>query len=199
MALQAGGCTRRGSVLVPRPTYAEQLRHPLWQKKRLLVLEAADWKCRACSAADKTLHVHHKHYVKGRQVWEYELAELEALCEDCHEDAHKAKARIDQILAMMPSVMWERLADMLAGYCSEFLAVEMLEGLAQEHYGAGTVARYLGNFDTLTAQKVSDEISIIEPSRFRELVGSEFAREHEALVAAIRAEGDAARTDGGAA
>lgn len=82
-------------------TYAEQLRHPLWQRKRLEVLEGAQWMCQSCFANDQTLHVHHKRYVKGRMAWEYTVSELAALCEPCHQEAHHYSEAIAALLATL--------------------------------------------------------------------------------------------------
>src|SRR5689334_17616419 len=69
-------------------SYSEKLRDPRWQKKRLEVMAAANWSCQACGDAKETLNVHHAFYVRGRDPWEYEIAELVCLCEPCHEDDH---------------------------------------------------------------------------------------------------------------
>lgn len=69
--------------------YFKKLLDPRWQKKRLQVLEAAEWTCEACGDATSTLHVHHKQYFKGREPWEYEAAQLGVLCEECHANAHE--------------------------------------------------------------------------------------------------------------
>jgi 5-methylcytosine-specific restriction endonuclease McrA len=65
-------------------SYIDLLKHPLWQRKRLEVLNSKDWTCEACGSVEKCLHVHHKKYVYGRNPWEYELKDLSVLCEDCH-------------------------------------------------------------------------------------------------------------------
>lgn len=80
-------------------TYAEQLRHPMWQRRRLEMLSAADWKCSACAEASAQLHVHHKQYFKGRMAWDYSNDELQVLCETCHEKSHVVDARIKAVLA----------------------------------------------------------------------------------------------------
>lgn len=64
-------------------TYAEKLRDPRWQKKRLRVMERDEFSCHDCGKKDKTLHVHHCHYVKGGP-WETPSELLLTLCEDCH-------------------------------------------------------------------------------------------------------------------
>lgn len=67
-------------------SYAEQLKRPEWQKVRLEVLKKADWRCQCCCAEDKQLQVHHRIYIKGRMVWEYEFDNFQCLCEDCHKE-----------------------------------------------------------------------------------------------------------------
>lgn len=73
-------------------TYSESLKHPMWQRKRLEILNRDGFKCMACGATDKTLHVHHLMYVKGREPWNYPNSSLVTLCEDCHEYEHNALA-----------------------------------------------------------------------------------------------------------
>ncbi len=64
-------------------TYAEKLRDPRWQKKRLKILNRDGFKCRDCGGDNKTLHVHHCHYAKG-DPWKTPDGCLLSLCEDCH-------------------------------------------------------------------------------------------------------------------
>ncbi len=80
-------------------TYKEQLLHPSWQRKRLEMLEAANWECSECGGKEKTLHVHHKQYIKGRMAWEYEATQLAVLCEDCHSEEHKSSTGIKELLS----------------------------------------------------------------------------------------------------
>lgn len=82
-------------------TYAEQLKHPNWQRKRLERLEKSKFRCDACMDTDSTLHVHHKHYVKDRLAWEYDIEELATLCETCHEREHEARPERSELLARL--------------------------------------------------------------------------------------------------
>jgi hypothetical protein len=82
-----------------KKTYAEQLKHPNWQRRRLEMLQRAEFKCELCDDSESTLHVHHKRYVKGRQVWEYENDELQVLCESCHAEHHEMHGLLEQVLA----------------------------------------------------------------------------------------------------
>ena len=62
--------------------YAEKLRDPRWQKKRLKILERDNWTCRNCGATEKTLIVNHLKY--DGEPWEVDDEFLETLCEDCN-------------------------------------------------------------------------------------------------------------------
>ncbi|HWT40944.1 MAG TPA: hypothetical protein VN081_06825 [Dongiaceae bacterium] len=84
-------------------TYAQQLKHPNWQKKRLEMLDAAGWECGQCGTKDVTLHVHHKQYIKGRMAWEYGSEELAVLCEECHEEEHYITDEMKGLLAVIDS------------------------------------------------------------------------------------------------
>ncbi len=65
-------------------SYAEKLKDPRWQKKRLKVLERDGFECTDCGDDKKTLHVHHLNYAKSGNPWDSKLDDLETLCEDCH-------------------------------------------------------------------------------------------------------------------
>jgi hypothetical protein len=79
-------------------SYAEKLKDPRWQKKRLEVFERDEWSCQQCFDAQSTLHVHHKWYEKGRDPWDYPLESLITLCEDCHELENAERYAVDQKL-----------------------------------------------------------------------------------------------------
>lgn len=80
-------------------TYAEQLRHPNWQRKRLEMLDLAGWECSNCGDKEGMLHVHHKRYVKGRKAWEYGSDELQVLCECCHAQTHMLSSLAETVLS----------------------------------------------------------------------------------------------------
>lgn len=69
-------------------SYAEQLKKPQWQKKRLEILERDKWTCQMCGDTEATLTVHHKSYkmVDGKfvDIWDYDNCDLTTLCELCH-------------------------------------------------------------------------------------------------------------------
>ncbi len=69
-------------------SYAELLKDPRWQKKRLEIMERDEWTCKACGDTKATLTVHHKSYrmVDGKfvDIWDYPGDDLITLCEECH-------------------------------------------------------------------------------------------------------------------
>lgn len=95
--------------------YAELLKHPKWQEKRLRVLEGAGFRCVRCFNAERSLHAHHKVYLKGHKPWEYEDALLECLCERCHDQAHTERAELEYMITTQPTASVPRLTDAIYG------------------------------------------------------------------------------------
>lgn len=74
-------------------TYAEKLRDPRWQKKRLEVMELDEWKCQRCASGGQTLNVHHVIYKKATDPWDYPNHLLVTLCEECHKNAEDERLK----------------------------------------------------------------------------------------------------------
>jgi hypothetical protein len=66
--------------------YADQLKSPLWQKKRLEILERDKFTCQICLDTETQLHIHHQSYDNTYQTkaWEYPNHVYKTLCSDCH-------------------------------------------------------------------------------------------------------------------
>lgn len=65
-------------------TYSEKLKSPLWQKKRLEILNRDNFTCVLCSDTETELHIHHNEYISGKKPWEYENDNFQTLCKHCH-------------------------------------------------------------------------------------------------------------------
>jgi len=65
-------------------TYAEKLKDPRWQKKRLKVFERDNWRCVYCNDENLTLHIHHERY-EGNNPWDTPDEYLKTVCSPCHE------------------------------------------------------------------------------------------------------------------
>ena len=80
---------RRGQKITMKNTqydYAKKLQDPRWQRKRLEVMQKADWKCEICADAKEELNVHHPEYDKAYEPWQYD--NLQCLCKTCHTINH---------------------------------------------------------------------------------------------------------------
>lgn len=95
--------------------YKSQYMHPKWQKRRLEILDGAGYQCQSCEDTEKTLHVHHKRYIKGRDVWDYADADLEVLCADCHKHEHWQRDELNKMVATMCSQEVAELLCIIAG------------------------------------------------------------------------------------
>lgn len=68
-----------------KKSYAEKLKDPRWQKRRLEIMQRDNWTCVACGDKDSTLNVHHKYYDDDAEgPWDYSDYALVTLCEKCH-------------------------------------------------------------------------------------------------------------------
>jgi len=73
--------------------YREYLKHPLWQRLRIEIMERDLFRCKKCgrSIAESPLEVHHHQYISGKKPWEYQPEYLITLCRSCHELFHFLK------------------------------------------------------------------------------------------------------------
>lgn len=74
-------------------TYAEKLRDPRWQEKRLRLFDKANWTCELCSLVrpSKGLQAHHPIYLAGLNPWDYPDEIMMVLCDPCHESRQEVE------------------------------------------------------------------------------------------------------------
>lgn len=88
-------------------TYAEKLRDPRWQKKRLEVMERDGFECKRCRDKSSTLTVHHLCYLKKTEPWDYDKCFMVTLCENCHKHVEQPSVRqASGLLASSPIDPW---------------------------------------------------------------------------------------------
>ena len=85
-----------------RSSYAQKLRDPRWQKKRLEVMQANDFSCEICGDKESTLNIHHKQYLKGHEPWEYEADQLSCICQNCHSNHHESPDFLNFACSFLP-------------------------------------------------------------------------------------------------
>lgn len=81
-------------------TYAEKLRNPRWQKKRLHIFERDGWACRKCCSTTRTLHVHHNYYIPCTDPWDYVDSALFTVCDDCHKCEEDWKQIVNETVVL---------------------------------------------------------------------------------------------------
>lgn len=69
--------------------YGEKLKKSEWQKRRLEILTRDNFTCQKCKDAGTELQVHHRHYINGREPWDYPNDLLVTLCRPCHQDEER--------------------------------------------------------------------------------------------------------------
>jgi hypothetical protein len=95
-------------------TYAEKLKDPRWQKKRLEVLNEAGFTCENCGDGKEELSVHHRYYKKGADPWEYDMDDYVVMCKKCHSRLHDAKKELDRVLGEITEA---ETMNRVIGYC----------------------------------------------------------------------------------
>ena len=75
-------------------TYSQKLKDPRWQKKRLEILQRDDFTCQNCHDRTSQLHVHHKKYNFGNDIWDYNNELLITFCNECHNKVSELKKNI---------------------------------------------------------------------------------------------------------
>ena len=78
--------------------YAEKLRDPRWQKKRLEIFSRDGWKCVLCKDRESTLHVHHLFYFYKKEPWDIVNGFLITVCENCHKAISKIKFTVTTLI-----------------------------------------------------------------------------------------------------
>lgn len=130
-------------------SYYAQLRSPMWQRRRLETMQRDRFTCQLCMGTDITLHVHHKHYVKGRKAWEYGDDELVTVCETCHPLMHDQSDDVKQVMSKLridgPCSVPEAIA-LIAGWSAHGIPRDDMEAFSHHNeycYNIGKLASSL--------------------------------------------------------
>ena len=157
--------------------WKDQYKHPLWQKKRLEALEFHGYQCEDCEDKESQLHVHHRRYIKGRAIWDYEMENFSVLCEGCHEFFHQNKEKLNAVISVIPPSRMQALVGLVAGWAADFVPRDLaIESYCQDFWSSdlGDVARiWGGDFDIETieafkslnpdeAKKIAEQIRVMK-------------------------------------
>lgn len=97
-------------------TYSEKLRDPRWGQFRDLAFSILGSECEQCGLDYKRpnngLQVHHKRYIKDREPWEYDIADVSILCGSCHQDVHNCETIWRDLIRALPPWATVKMAEM---------------------------------------------------------------------------------------
>lgn len=124
--------------------YQKKLTDPRWQKRRLEVLNAADFACSNCGDDKTSLHVHHAIYFKGLDPWEYADEHLVCLCAPCHSEQTEASKKLKVLLAANPYLV-PSIVGLVEGFLAASMDVQYVRPSDPDH-GLGFAAGMLAGF-----------------------------------------------------
>lgn len=107
-------------------TYYEKLKSPMWQKKRLEILNDRGFKCEICQDKESQLHVHHKIYKKGLNPWSYPKHNYAVVCDKCHDESHKVIDLFNEFMGCLDNNGFFYQKNMLA-FMYSFIQMEDLD------------------------------------------------------------------------
>jgi 5-methylcytosine-specific restriction endonuclease McrA len=116
-------------------TYSEQLKHPLWQKKRLEILSRDNFRCTSCDTNEVQLNVHHGYYDKLLKLWEYDNKTLHTFCLPCHAEAHVSLDILKEKLALLDINSIDNLIEILDLIDSQKLPRRFILRQIVQHFG----------------------------------------------------------------
>lgn len=121
-------------------SYADKLKDPRWQKRRLEIMQRDKFHCRRCGDGTTTLNVHHLIYDKGKSPWDYPDDLLVTLCGACHASAEDRTLKILKAHLSLTLIHPKVLQQVLVLIRDYFGAAS---GLAQTNPGGSEQAVYL--------------------------------------------------------
>lgn len=142
-------------------TYAEMLKDPRWQKKRLEIMQRDNFTCQHCGSTDKSLQVHHLIYHKDYKPWEYQSNELITLCSKCHEVESEYNSSVyKDFVELKESFKQKGFSMSLLSSCLNFLGYVCEDSDIEDRYDS--VDKFVGDMiygtqnykDAVTATKL---------------------------------------------
>ena len=97
-------------------SYSEKYSDPRWQRKRLEIMQRANFRCEWCGSDKKQLSIHHGYYERGTDPWDYHNDTLYCLCEICHQFAEEYKRDIHMELAGLHPKFWSAFMNFLLDF-----------------------------------------------------------------------------------
>ena len=78
--------------------YSQKLQDVNWQKKKNEIQIRDQFTCQKCGDKENMVDVHHRHYLKDRDPWDYPNQLLVLLCRKCHQEEEDCKEVVNEML-----------------------------------------------------------------------------------------------------
>jgi hypothetical protein len=140
-----------------RSSYAQKLRDPRWQKKRLEVMQANEFCCEICGDSKSTLNVHHKQYLKGYEPWDYHIEQLACICEHCHSEHHNFPDFLSFACSFLP-IDGKNNRDEVAVLIMGILQKPIPKDAADYEKMIYAIGKFIGEYGITTVYKCTKEI-----------------------------------------
>lgn len=86
-----------------RSRYAEKLLDARWQQRKTAIQIRDEFTCQKCKVKGLVVHVHHRHYIMGRDPWDYPDDLLILLCAKCHKEEEDCADIITEMAKVLHS------------------------------------------------------------------------------------------------
>lgn len=113
-------------------SYSDELKVAKWQRLKAKVCDRDNWTCTVCGNAERELHVHHRYYIKGKNVWDYPASALQTLCDRCHKDEHHYDSRA--VIKSVRHIRFEAGIEKLAGLFLKYTSNEEFKKRVDARY-----------------------------------------------------------------
>lgn len=84
-----------------RSRYAEKLLDNRWQQVKSSIQIRDQFTCQKCGCKDKVVQVHHRHYLTGRDPWDYPDNLLVLLCSSCHKEEEECAEILKEMIPVL--------------------------------------------------------------------------------------------------
>lgn len=113
-------------------SYTDDIKEPLWQKRRVLIFERDGYKCQCPQHKGRqySLEVHHIDYIPGNKIWEYPDDMLITLCKACHSKENE-RSGAEKYLINALKMKGFFIGDLLALACKFDTDVQFTQSLLQ--------------------------------------------------------------------
>lgn len=86
------------SIPIKKRTYSDKLQDVRWQKIKTTIQIRDQFTCQKCGTKEGgPFDVHHRHYISGREPWDYPEQLMVLLCRNCHAEEEQTAEIVKEL------------------------------------------------------------------------------------------------------